>query len=208
MCGIFAFTGHADPEPAQLLEAAEGAGQRGPHGHGWVTSGRPGDLTAHYRLGPLSAEYAALAAVTAPRVLGHARLATATGGTDVGALQPVVVDGHAFAHNGHVYNAAALDATAPTDSVALARTYARLRRTCSPRQALTDLVDYATHSAWAIVVLDRTGGLYAHRHYHPLYRWTGTQGVYLSSRPRHPDAQPIPENQAVAINESLTPCPT
>lgn len=240
MCGIFAFTGPGPPDPDTLAAAADGAAQRGPHGHGWVTSDTPGDLEARYRLGSLSTGRGALAAVktvTAARIVGHARLATASDGADPDALQPVVVDGHAFAHNGHVYNLDALTGSlgglannpifdpddpanlpsVATDSCALARMYAVLRRSTDPAGALTDLVRVADQNAWAIVVLDRTGGLYTHRYYHPLYWWRVTEpagcdragrrdgrpgpGVYLSSQRRHPSARLVPEDQPVAVEE-------
>jgi glutamine phosphoribosylpyrophosphate amidotransferase len=201
MCGIFAYSGTGPPDPDLLWAAADGAAQRGPHGYGWVTSNGGGDLTIQHRLGALEADSGALTTITATRVLGHARLGTASGGDDPFALQPVVADGHALAHNGHVYNARELDFEARTDSTALARVYNRLRKNTRPVQALADLARMADQRAWAIVVLDSTGGLYAHRHYHPLFWWRADDGVYVSSQHRHPDAAPVPEDRPVAVEE-------
>jgi len=48
MCGLFAYTGPAAPDPDQLEAAAAAAAARGPHGHGWAT-----DDQAHHALGSL-----------------------------------------------------------------------------------------------------------------------------------------------------------
>jgi asparagine synthetase B (glutamine-hydrolysing) len=120
-----------------------------------------------------------------PRLLGHARLATfGAVHDDPGGLQPIAAGGHWLAHNGNVYNAAALHPGARTDSGALAALYATLRAAgAGPGEALEVTVGKADQVAWAIVVLDSTGALVAHRHGLPLWRHVDPTGVYLSSRP-------------------------
>lgn len=190
MCGIFAYTGGGAPDPGILAAVAAGAGQRGPHGHGWAGHG----VTPHYRLGPLRA--ADTAVVTGPRVLGHARLATTSSPADRAGLQPIAVDGHLVAHNGTITNPADLWPGAGTDSVALAHAYARHRAAgVPPTAALTAVIGRARHTAWAIVVLDATGELVAHRAGLPLWVTHHRTGLYLSSRPI-PDAHPLPAGVA------------
>src|SRR5690606_20713738 len=121
VCGLFAFTG-THPDPTLLTAAAQGAAARGPHGHGWTT--HP-DQHVHRALGPM--DPARAATLTAPRILGHARLATRGDYRDPNALQPCHVDGHYLAHNGTIRNWTSLDPDAPSDSVALTRLYAHHR---------------------------------------------------------------------------------
>lgn len=178
MCGIFAFTGPAAPDPDLLALVAAGAAQRGPHGHGWAGHG----VTPHYRLGPLSP--ADTAGIAGPRVLGHARLATTSSPADLTGLQPIRVDGHLVAHNGTITNPVDLWPGPGTDSVALAHAYAHARRAgLHPVAALDTVLARARHHAWAIVVLDANGLLVAHRHGLPLWRVTHPSGIYLSSCP-------------------------
>lgn len=195
MCGIFAFTGPARPDPLLLTAAAVEAARRGPHGHGWVIRDPAGALSSHHQLGALNGDLDLLARVTGTAVLGHARLATFGAHDDTGVFQPVISDGHAIAHNGNVYNAATLAAWAPTDTHALAAAYAAVRASGLPARAALDyIVAHADQRAWAIVILDADGTLLAHRHYHPLYIVQAAEGTYLSSRPFHPDSQLVAED--------------
>lgn len=178
MCGIFAFTGPTGPDPAVLAEAAQGAAQRGPHGHGWAGPG----TTPHRRLGPM--DTATLAGITGPQVVGHARLATIGAYNDPDALQPVTRDGHWVVHNGTVTNYRDLSPGARTDTAAVADVYAHHRRHGTPPDTALELaVKQARHHAWVMVVLDVTGVLVAHRHGLPLWRADHSTGTYLSSRP-------------------------
>jgi len=180
VCGIFAYTGPAAPDPAVLADAATGAAQRGPHGHGWAGH----RVTPHYALGPLSV--ADTAAITGPRVIGHARLATTGAHDDPDGLQPISVCGHLVAHNGVITNPHELAGAPPhgTDSRALAHAYAHHRsRGAPPVAALAFALVPARHDTWAVVVLDASGVLVAHRHGLPLWQATHPTGAYLSSRP-------------------------
>jgi asparagine synthetase B (glutamine-hydrolysing) len=180
VCGIFAFTGPDAPDPDVLAEAAAGAAQRGPHGYGWAGTGLP----AYRRPGRMDID--AVRVLRAPRIIGHARLASYGAAHDnLAGLQPVHADGHLLAHNGNAYNAAELDPAALTDSAALAAVYARHRRLggLPPAEALKTLIAEADQRAWAIVILDATGVLVAHLHGLPLWRYDNGTGTYLSSRP-------------------------
>ncbi|GAA4626939.1 hypothetical protein GCM10023196_037220 [Actinoallomurus vinaceus] len=195
MCGIFAYESSTPPDPELLVEAAVSASVRGPHGYGWVT--RSPD-SAHHELGPV--DPGKVRELTAAVVLGHARLATVGDWQDVAQLQPITAAGHALAHNGVVHNSAALGSHADTDSMLLAHLYATLRAAGhTPPDALTRLTKAASQQAWAIVVLDADGHLYAHRRYHPLYRHREADGVYLSSQPITPSGQLIPEDRPVLV---------
>jgi glutamine phosphoribosylpyrophosphate amidotransferase len=218
MCGIFAYRGtSAALELPALTAAAVSAGRRGPHGCGWaIREATPGGQSAvWHHPGPL-ANYihelrTAAAAFRQPTILGHARLATVGDWRDVDQLQPVIADGHALAHNGVISNPDQLwPAGAPTDSIALARAYAELRRGhppgatdrragMHPADALAKLMATAEQQAWAVVVLDTDGHLYAHRHYHPLYAVRNPGGVYLSSQRFGPRCVPLPEDIVVQM---------
>ncbi|RZF02955.1 class II glutamine amidotransferase [Streptomyces albidoflavus] len=183
MCGLFAFTGTA-PDPALLTAAAQGAAARGPHGHGWAT--QP-DTQLHHAHGPLDTSH--VAALTAPRIIGHARLATRGDYRDTAGLQPCRADGHLVAHNGTIRNWTDLTPDAPSDSVALARTYASHRATGDgPATALRAALDACDTPAWALLVLDATGTLLAWRRGLPLWRLDHPTGVYYASRRFAPDA--------------------
>lgn len=43
------------------------------------------------------------------------------------------------------------------------------------------MIEAADQKAWALVIVDHTGELVAHRHTLPLYRLTHPTGIYLSS---------------------------
>lgn len=185
MCGLFAFTGPAAPDPAVLVAAATAAASRGPHGYGWAT--QP-DRMLHY--GPDLLDPAELATVTQPRIIGHCRLATSGDYRDRAGLQPAHARGHFLAHNGTIRNPAELDADAPTDSWALASLYGRLRdEGADPVSALVRATQAADTDTWALLVLDYDGHLLAWRHGRlPLWRLEHPTGVYYASRAFHPDA--------------------
>jgi glutamine phosphoribosylpyrophosphate amidotransferase len=200
VCGIFAYHGAGQADPELLTAAAVEAARRGPHGHGWVTRQPDGTLAEHRQLGPLNGDLAALREASATVILGHARLATSGAWDDPGCFQPVIIAGHAIAHNGNVYNAGELAPGAPTDTYALAIEYAALRAAgIPPGQALTEALARASQKAWAVVVLDAGGGLYAHRRYHPLFALRGDGGVYVSSRPFHRASKLLPEVQVITL---------
>jgi glutamine phosphoribosylpyrophosphate amidotransferase len=217
MCGIFAYRGTAAPELPTLTAAAAVAGNRGPHGCGWAIqeAAHGGQSAVWYHPGPLGNHIhelrATVAAFRQPTVLGHARLATVGDWRDAAQLQPVIADGYALAHNGVIRNPDQLwPAGAPTDSIALARAYAALRRGhppgatdrragTHPAEALAKLMAVAEQTAWAVVVLDADGHLYAHRHYHPLYAVRDPDGVYLSSQRFGPRCEPLPEDVVVQM---------
>lgn len=201
MCGIFGFHGPGAPDPGLLTTAAALAGRRGPHGCGWATRDEWGTRTVRHP-SPLTERLDEVGRIGARAVLGHSRLATMGDWRDVRQLQPFTVAGHALAHNGSIANPDDLYPGAATDSEALAHAYAAFRVAGrSPYAALEFLLGaIAQHTAWAVVVLDTTGRLYAHRHYHPLYRLdTGGEGVYLSSQRFHPAAELLPEDTAVLV---------
>jgi asparagine synthetase B (glutamine-hydrolysing) len=189
VCGIFAFAGPAGPDPDVLAEASRSAAQRGPHAHGWLA--RHADdkttTTVHRQLGPAYAcpgEGCRLGERTEPRILGHSRLATFGAPDDLAGVQPLAQDGHVLCHNGNAYNAAEIDSRLAkvSDSAVLLALYAAVRATGStPSEALQGVVNVADQKAWALVVLDLTGELVAHRHGLPLFRLTHPTGVYLSS---------------------------
>jgi predicted glutamine amidotransferase len=200
VCGIFAYHGAGQADPELLTAAAVEAARRGPHGHGWVTRQPDGTLAEHRQLGPLNGDLAALREASATVILGHARLATSGAWDDPGCFQPVIIAGHAIAHNGNVYNAGELAPGAPTDTYALAIEYAALRAAgIPPGQALTEDLARASQKARAVVVLDAGGGLYAHRRYHPLFALRGDGGVYVSSRPFHRASKLLPEVQVITL---------
>ena len=150
---------------------------------------------------PLDEQLDAIRTLRSTTILGHARLATVGDWRQVNQLQPVTVSGFALAHNGVIDNPA--DLAGPghaTDSIALAHAYAALRlEGVHPITALDKLVAAAIQRAWAIVVLDTNGRLYAHRHYHPLWRLDTDRGAYLSSQQFHPDAELLPAGQTVGL---------
>jgi glutamine phosphoribosylpyrophosphate amidotransferase len=190
VCGLFAYTGSAAPDPALLETAAAGAATRGPHGYGWAGHGIP----ARHGTGRLPAAEAAT--LTALRIIGHARLATmGAAHDDPAGLQPVRAPGAWLAHNGNVYNAAQLDATAPTDSAALAVAYSghRIFAGMTPAEALKATLGVAEQRAWAVLILDASGFLLSARHRLPLWRLGTSTGAYYSSRPL-PGAELIPED--------------
>ncbi|MFE7965390.1 hypothetical protein ACFU0X_20540 [Streptomyces cellulosae] len=189
MCGLFAFTG-THPDPTLLTAAAQGAAARGPHGHGWTT--HP-DTATHHAPGPM--DTTRVAALTAPRILGHARLATRGDYRDLAGLQPCHADGHHIAHNGTIRNWTDLDPDAPSDSVALTRLYARHRAAgAGPATALRATLDACDTPAWALLVLDATGVLLAWRNQLPLWRYDHPTGVYYSSRRFTDDATELAPN--------------
>lgn len=191
MCGIFAFKARflascldfARPDIDLLLDAAEGAARRGPHGHGWTIRG---GATSHDfgQFVPEALVDEIRLAHSVDAVLGHARLATFGALDDRDGLQPIVFDGHYLAHNGNVYNAAALvGSPLPSDSWALLVTYATARRGgMTPAEALDKTLGMAEQKAWAVVVLDADGTMVAAHHGLPLYGLRHPTGVYLSSR--------------------------
>jgi predicted glutamine amidotransferase len=200
MCGIFGYHGPNGPDPTLFGSIALEAGRRGPHGFGWAA--RHPDLggsrlSGEHRPGTLSGHLADINRMVAgaSTVLGHCRLATVGDWQDAGQLQPILSSGHAVAHNGVIDNPDDLEPGAATDSIALARAYARLRYDAvSPYTALDKLMGTAQARSWAVVVLDSNGRLYAHRHYHPLWRLITGGGIYLSSRRFHPDCDLLPED--------------
>lgn len=197
MCGIFAFAGPRLPDPALLRLASEQAARRGPHAHGWVTHDKAGADASHHALGPIGDCHSCdTVQPSGPRVLGHSRLATFGQPDDLAGTQPLVTGRiarryddagpdspvHALAHNGNVYNADHLAPGMPSDSAALLAVYAQLRSNGdTPSEALSLTIQAADQAAWAVVVLDVTGEMVAHRHGLPLYRHTDPTGVYLSS---------------------------
>lgn len=187
MCGIFAFAGPAGPDSALLAEASRAAAQRGPHAHGWIARHADEQLTTteHRVLGPAYACKGGcrLEERTESRILGHSRLATFGAPDDLHGTQPLTHAGHVLCHNGNVYNAAQLaPGHHPSDSAAVLRLYARRRALGDgPAAALSHVVAVAEQTAWALVALDLTGEIVAHRHGLPLYRLTHPTGVYLSS---------------------------
>ncbi|MFZ4266590.1 class II glutamine amidotransferase [Streptomyces arboris] len=184
MCGLFAYTGPADPDPDQLQAAAAAAAARGPHGHGWATSGH-----AHHALGPLAPRD--VRTIQARAVIGHARLATVGDYRDPAQLQPLTADGHQLAHNGTVHNWPALAPHATTDSAVLASRYAHARtRGLAPAAALATVLEGAQTDSWALVVLDADGTLLHWRQRLPIWAHRDPTGLYLASRRHHPDARP------------------
>jgi asparagine synthetase B (glutamine-hydrolysing) len=183
MCGLFAFTG-THPDPTVLTDAATAAAARGPHGHGWATHPDP---IIHRAPGPLDPTH--LADLDAPRIIGHARLATRGDYRNTAGIQPCTADGHLITHNGTIRNWETLDPHAPSDSAALATTYAARRKTGDgPATALRAALEHADTPAWALLVLDATGALLAWRRGLPLWRLDHPTGVYYASRRFHPDA--------------------
>ena len=150
---------------------------------------------------PLADQLDAIRDLAATSILGHARLATVGDWRRVDQLQPITVAGYAVAHNGVIDNPDDLAGPGhPTDSIALAHAYAALRADgMHPFTALDKLVALARQRAWAVVVLDTNGRLYAHRHYHPLWRLDRPAGTYLSSQRFDPAAELVPADQAVAF---------
>jgi glutamine phosphoribosylpyrophosphate amidotransferase len=196
MCGIFAFAGGGAPHPELLALAATQAARRGPHSHGWAALERT-VMTTHHELGPIgdctSCKADGLRDRWEPRILGHSRLATFGAPDNADGTQPILRDSrnvpenrlpHAIAHNGNAYNAADIDSklAKTSDTVVLAELYSALRAANrTPSQALQGVVNVADQKAWALVVLDATGELVAHRHGLPLFRLTHPTGVYISS---------------------------
>lgn len=181
MCGIFAYQGNAAaqlPDPEILREAATRAGNRGPHGHGWVTP--DGE---HRALGGLVADQIPLE----PRwILGHSRLATFGMVRDLSGVQPVTVDGHTLIHNGNVYNWRELQRgyslEGATDSWTLGALYAHHRgHGTPPRESLAATLAACHMKAGAVVVRDATGALIAFRERLPIHVRSTSHGVYLSS---------------------------
>lgn len=202
MCGLFGFYGTRSPDPELLTSAAAAAGRRGPHGCGWATRTPPMvglERTCHP--GPLTDQLDTVRQIRATSVLGHARLATVGDWRQLDQLQPITVAGYALAHNGVIDNPGELAGPDhPTDSIALAHAYAALRAEgLHPFTALDKLVAAADQRAWAIAVLDTNGRLYAHRHYHPLWRLDTPRGIYLSSQQFDPAAQLVPADQAIGL---------
>lgn len=178
MCGIFAYVGHRPPVPEILLEAAQRAGNRGPHGHGWAT--RSG---VHRALGPLDVGQVP---AKEPWILGHSRLATFGMVRDLSGVQPVTVDGHTLIHNGNVYNWRDLQrgysVDGATDSWTLGALYAHHRGHGSPpREALAATLAACHMKAGAVVVRDVTGALVAFRDRLPIHVRSTPRGLYLSS---------------------------
>ncbi|ONK13230.1 hypothetical protein [Streptomyces sp. MP131-18] len=190
MCGIFAYTGRRAPDVELLTEAARYAARRGPHAHGWAGP----DTPPHRALGPLDPEDCRK--ITGRAVLGHARMATVGPPTLVDGIQPIDADGHLIAYNGTVTNPGDLaPELCPTDTIAVARAYARHRASGEgTRAALSAVLEVARARSWALVILDRTGQVLTHRHRLPLFRCTTTDGIYLSSGRFTPEATPTPEN--------------
>ena len=191
MCGLFAFTGPADPDPALLTAAATAAAARGPHGHGWSTT----DTVLH-ALGTLNID--AIAALRGPRILGHARLATTGDYRDPTALQPIRVAGHQLAHNGTLRNYRDVLPDYGSDTVALAHVYAQLReQSHSPADALTTAMKMFDTPAWALLVLDADGTLLGWRHQLPLWRAEAPTGVYFASRTFGAGATQLPDDTLI-----------
>lgn len=194
MCGIFAYHGRR-LDHLHLRTAAAGASRRGPHGHGWVACYPSGYRQAHHALGPLDAD-----TLTIQRepdtVIGHTRLATATAFDDNAGLQPYLVGSSGtdvLVHNGVVHNRRDFPAGV-TDSHQLALAYAVMREAhIDPATAVKSLVERAVQHAWVILVRDRDGHLYGHRHGHPLYVCNPGYGTYFSSQPCCPTAELAPE---------------
>lgn len=199
MCGLFAYTGPARPDHALLAAAATAAAARGPHGHGWAT--HPGQIV-HRAHGPMNTDR--LAHVDAPRIVGHARLATRGDYRDPAGLQPAHADGHYLAHNGTIRNHTELDPTAATDTLALVHAYARHRAHHGPQAALRAALEDADTPAWALLVLDATGTLLAWRHDLPLWRLNHPTGRYYASRRFHPDAEPLADDD-LSAEETTAP---
>ncbi len=206
MCGVWGFRG-IKPDPHLLWKAAEGASRRGPHGVGWAWTDGPPYLQIMRAPGSIGPQRANIAALTASFIVGHARLATMGDWTSVDELQPAVsiTEGpdrplpHAIAHNGVIRNPDYLWPDAPTDSWALAHAYAAVRETRSPLDALDVLMKDADQVSWAVLVLDGTGLLVAHRNRHPLWVLDTDYGSYASSARFHPGCRALPEGQAVLV---------
>lgn len=198
MCGIFGYHGTGSPDPLILRAAASGAGRRGPHGYGFAFRRPDGALYGWHEIGPVNLDR--LPQVGFNVILGHARLATVGDWRQREQLQPIVVDQHAIAHNGVISNPDDLTPHCVTDSIALAQAYGRLRREdVTPWEALEKLIASAEQRAWAIAVLDSSGPIYVHRHYHPLYSYRDDRGTYLSSQPFHDGATELGEDRVVAL---------
>lgn len=181
MCGVFAYAGqpgHHTPRIA-LLHAVARAARRGPHGHGWVS-----ETGARYQGGrALDVEDLPIGLRLGSWVLGHSRLATVAthNPRDVTALQPVVRDGHVLVHNGTLPDWTP-DHGGRTDSHWLAHRYSVNRsRGLGPATALQEALDVGGADAFAVIVRDVSGGLWATRQDLPLYGLHTDHGVYLSS---------------------------
>jgi len=199
VCGIFAYNGTGPPDPGMLERAAIAAGRRGPHGHGWMTRDPDGGYSTVHRAGPIAVSAKDIRALGAHQILGHTRLASFGDWQDLTQLQPVLRGGHGVAHNGCIYNADTFAVSQATDTIAFAVAYAAARQVKSPLGALADLTAGAVQEAWAIVIADQDGHLYATRHYHPLWTWEHGNGTYLCSWPAGPAAAELPPGQIVTI---------
>jgi predicted glutamine amidotransferase len=178
MCGIFAWVGGPDLKPdGELLQlAAAGAAARGPHSHGWVSTGQ----VPHRALGPM--DPAQVPADVSGWILGHARLSTYGAVSDVAATHPIHLDGHYLVHNGNAPHAYRRHPGLPSDSVALATIYAEYRRQgLYPTDALMLTVADADQVAWAVAVMDSSGVLVASSSGLPIHVLDTGSGTYLSS---------------------------
>src|SRR6188474_3262117 len=106
MCGIAAFTGAFTPEFMDVLNCAA---RRGPDGWGIFAVAPDKEPRLHREIGkwrgvlPFPLKDCALA-------VAHFRLATFAGARQLDTFQPFVRTGIAVAHNGNIYNHAALKA--------------------------------------------------------------------------------------------------
>jgi len=118
MCGLFGFIAAdniAGPDVDELLQVAQAAAERGPHGWGMVTyhcreeDPTPHEYRRHRELGLPVVSMARVipkAATSALLVVGHCRLATTGHEADPDELQPLKLGpDNWFAHNGTVPDA-------------------------------------------------------------------------------------------------------
>jgi predicted glutamine amidotransferase len=203
MCGIFAYSGAAAPNPDLLTAAAAEAARRGPHGYGWGYQQPDGSPYVYRQLGTLNGDLKLITALRSTAIVGHARLATQGAMcTDRSGLQPITAGGHLLTHNGNIYNPGEL---APpgfaTDSAALAARYAAHRTAgLPPAAALTQTLTSAVTPASAVVVLDASGALTAWRRKLPLYLHEHERGRYVSSRP-FAAARLLPEETVIKLGD-------
>jgi glucosamine 6-phosphate synthetase-like amidotransferase/phosphosugar isomerase protein len=196
MCGIFAFLGR-DPEPGLLSACIKGASRRGPHGHGWTVCRATGTHTERHlgsldtHTGDIIAECSGLTGI----VLGHARMATAGSWDNKDNLQPLPAGDAVVAHNGVIHNPDDLWPGTATDTIAFTRAYEVMRGSgMTAAQVLEKLLSTSQQHAWAIAIAENAQ-LIVHRHYHPLYYFPGSSGIYLSSYRFHPQAVLLAEDE-------------
>lgn len=198
MCGLVGYVGNELPDPVLLRRAAEAAGARGPHSHGWVWR-TPIGWASERGDGPLTADVPDRA-LRSHVVLAHSRLATS--GIRPGdqppasEAQPLVAGTLALAHNGTVPDARPELAV---DSLELLVTIGShfqgndldpAQLTDVARQAIERLCPEPTalllaSTAHRGIIVARSPG--RHRPAQPLYRVTDAErGTYFCSVPIMP----------------------